>query len=99
MNERWDCKQVDAQTIRFRVRVTPKAKQATVGGTHDGALKVAVTEAPENGKANQAVVKAIAKQLSISRSSVAIVSGQTSRVKSVEVHGVSADQATERLGV
>ncbi|WP_182870248.1 DUF167 domain-containing protein [Rhodopirellula sp. JC639] len=99
MNEPWDCKQVDEQTIRFRVRVTPKAKQAAVGGTHDGALKVSVTEAPENGKANQAVVKAIAKRLSISKSSVEIVSGQTSRVKSIQVHGVSAADASARLRV
>ncbi|QDV46170.1 hypothetical protein Enr13x_60790 [Stieleria neptunia] len=97
MNERLDYKQIDAETLRFRVRVTPGAKKAGVGGSHDGALKVAVHQAPENGKANQAVVKAIAKQLGISKSRVVIVAGETVRVKSIEVSGSAAAEAIERL--
>ena len=97
MNEDLVYKQMDAETVRFRVRVTPGAKKTSVGGIHDGSLKVAVTQPPENGKANQAVVKAIAKQLGTSKSCVEIVSGQTSRVKLIEVSGVSAADAIERL--
>ncbi len=97
MNEGLDYQQIDEETLRFRVRVTPGAKKAGIGGTHDGALKVAVHTAPENGKANQAVIKAIAKQLGTSKSRVVILAGQTARVKSIEVSGVSAAEAIERL--
>ncbi|QDV86777.1 DUF167 domain-containing protein [Stieleria magnilauensis] len=97
MNEQLDYKQIDAETLRFHVRVTPGAKKAGVGGTHDGALKVAVHTAPENGKANQAVIKAIAKQLGISKSRVVILAGQTARVKSIEINGLAAAEAIERL--
>ena len=83
--------------VRFRVRVAPNAKKAGIGGIHDGALKMAVTQVPENGKANQAVVRAISKQLGVSKSEVAIVAGQTSRFKTIEVTGVSADDVMKRL--
>ena len=89
---------VSEQAIRFRVRVTPGARKANLGGTHDGALKVAVTQAPENGKANQAVIKAIAKQLGTSKSNVLIVGGQTSRIKTIESTGVSAADVRRLLG-
>ena len=90
--------QLDQETIRFKVRVTPGAKKPAIGGTHDGALKVAVTQIAENGKANQAVIKSIAKRLGTSKSRVSIVSGQTFRIKTIEVAGVSIEVATERLG-
>ncbi|PAY17360.1 hypothetical protein CKO51_22010 [Rhodopirellula sp. SM50] len=92
-----DYKQIDAETLRVRVRVTPGAKKAGIGGTHDGALKVAVHQAPENGKANQAVIKTIAKQLGISKSRVVILAGQSARVKSIEINGLAAAEAIERL--
>nr|WP_236649562.1 DUF167 domain-containing protein [Rhodopirellula sp. SM50] len=97
MNGQLDYKQIDAETLRVRVRVTPGAKKAGIGGTHDGALKVAVHQAPENGKANQAVIKTIAKQLGISKSRVVILAGQSARVKSIEINGLAAAEAIERL--
>ncbi|MCA9135508.1 MAG: DUF167 domain-containing protein [Planctomycetales bacterium] len=85
------------QTIRFRVRVSPGAKKTNVGGTHDGMLKVSVTQAPENGKANQAVIKLISKQLGISKSSVVIVAGQTARIKTIQATGISQSETRRRL--
>lgn len=82
---------------RFAVRVTPKARKQALGGTHDGALKIAVTAPPEDGKANAAVIQAIAKWLRISKSRVDITAGQASRIKTIEVTGV--DQATLRAAL
>ncbi len=79
---------------QFAVRVTPKAKKRALGGTHDGALKIAVTAPPEDGKANAAVIQAIAKWLCIAKSNVDITAGQTSRIKTIHVTGI--DQATLR---
>ena len=67
--------------VRFAVHVTPNAKRASVGGTHDGALRVAVTAAPEDGKANKAVIQAIADALKIKKSGVDVISGHSSRRK------------------
>lgn len=89
--------QIDADRIRFRIRVTAGARKPRIGGTHDGALKVAVTQIAEKGKANQAVVQSIAKQLGISKSSIEIVGGQTSRIKTIQVSGVSIADAIRRF--
>ena len=68
-----------------RVRVQPKAKRNAVLGTHDGALKLAVTAAPEKGKANDAVCKLLAAHLGISTSQLSLVAGQASRDKRVAI--------------
>ena len=45
------------------VRASPGAKRDEIRGEHDGALKVAVIQAPEKGKANQAVIELLAERL------------------------------------
>jgi uncharacterized protein (TIGR00251 family) len=70
-----------------RVRVTPKAKQARVVAEDDGEplLKVYVTVAPEDGKANRAVQRALAEHFDVARTKVKLLSGQTSRDKRFKI--------------
>jgi uncharacterized protein (TIGR00251 family) len=70
------------------IRVTPRSAKPGIGGWQAGAdgreeLEVRVSEAPAEGAANEAVMKLLSKALGISRSEVAIVSGETSRHKRV----------------
>jgi uncharacterized protein len=78
--------------VRFAVRVKPGAKREAVGGSHGDALVVAVTAPPVEGKANDAVRKALAKAFGVRRQDVAIIAGEHSRDKVVEV-----PDAVERL--
>ena len=80
----------DNATI-VRVRVQPKASRAAVLGEHGGALKVAVTAAPEKGKANKAVVELLAKGLHVPKSYIELVAGTTSRDKTFAVRGTSRE--------
>ena len=64
------------------VKATPKASRAEINGWRDGALLVRVTVAPENGKANDAVVALLSKAAHVSKSAFELVSGETSRNKS-----------------
>ncbi len=75
--------------VRLRLRVAPKAARARIMGEHGGALKLAVTEAPERGKANAAVIELLARELRVSKREIAIVSGETAQDKVVEISGVS----------
>ena len=84
--------------IVFSVRVQPKAKSDRVLGEHAGALKVAVTAPPEKGKANAAVVALLSRLLGVPKSSIEIVRGETSRVKTLRVQGVGKDALLELLG-
>lgn len=74
---------------KVEVRVTPCAASARIvaeplpqGGW---LLKVYVTCAPEDGKANAAVIAALAKALKLPKSAVTIVRGHTGRDKLVEI--------------
>ncbi|MCB0999803.1 MAG: DUF167 domain-containing protein [Acidimicrobiales bacterium] len=67
------------------MHVRPGAKRTAVGGAHDGALAVAVTAPPADGKANEAVCVAVAAAFGVRASAVEIVRGHTSRRKHVRV--------------
>ncbi|MGB0900516.1 DUF167 domain-containing protein [Halocynthiibacter sp.] len=63
------------------VRVTPKASRNEVTLAEDGSLRVKVTTVPENGKANAAVVKLLAKTLGVAKSDLQLIRGAASREK------------------
>ncbi len=77
----------------------PGAKRDDVIGVYGTSLKVAVTAAPERGKANKAILKLLAKRLGVSPSSLSIVAGETSRQKKVLVQGIDAGEIQSRLGL
>ena len=66
------------------LRVTPRAKVNAVTLTGDG-LAVRVTAAPEDGKANAAVLKLLARALGVPKSRLEIVRGAAARDKVVRV--------------
>ena len=85
-----------AAGIRLRLKVAPKAKRNEIGGWLDEpdggqALKVAVTAAPEDGKANAAVIALLAKEWGVAKSAISVVAGATDRRKIVEIRGRSAE--------
>lgn len=72
--------------MRLALRVTPKASRNRIEGVvgeADGgaALKVSVTAAPEDGKANAAVIALLAKSWKIAKSAFTITAGATDRRK------------------
>ena len=85
--------------VKFKVHAKPRASRDAIGGEHNGALEVAVTAPPAEGKANAAIIKLLAKALGVSKSSVEIISGQSSREKGIAVDGVSVTDARKALDV
>jgi len=73
---------------RLKLKVIPSSSKNEVIGWHGERLKIKVQAPPEKGKANQAVVKVLAKCLQVSLSDVVIVSGAESQHKTVEVKGI-----------
>lgn len=67
--------------ILVTVLVAPRAAVDLAGGERAGALLVRVTAAPADGKANAAVVRALAKALAVPPSEVLLVRGATARTK------------------
>lgn len=78
------------------VRLQPGASRAGVDGPavlDDGAsvLKVRVTEPPEGGKANAALIKLLAKAWKQPKSALSLVAGQTDRRKTLALAGDPAE--------
>jgi uncharacterized protein (TIGR00251 family) len=79
------------------VRAQPGARKAGVLGEQGGALKVAVTAPPEDGRANKALTEALRELLGLKRSQVELLSGQTSRDKKFLIRGVTRTELASRL--
>jgi len=87
----------EGDTLLVPLQVKPSARKIGVLGVHDGRLKIAVSAAPEKGKANQDVVRLIAKLLGVSRSAIEIRTGATSPKKVVAVTGVSRERFSQQV--
>jgi uncharacterized protein (TIGR00251 family) len=81
----------DGDGLVLAVKAAPKASRDAIVGvmaTPEGqALKVAVTAAPDKGKANAAVAALIAKALHVPKSAVSVISGATDRRKLLRIMG------------
>ena len=82
----------DGDGIRLKVTVQPHARKNAIIGIQGGALRVNVTAPPVGGAANRGLREFLAESLRISRSRVEIVSGHTSRHKTVKILGLSSDR-------
>jgi uncharacterized protein (TIGR00251 family) len=80
------------------VRVTPRSARDEVLGWQDDALRVRLRAPPVDGKANDSLRRLLAGRLGVALSAVKIVSGETSRVKRVQVEGLGDAEVRERLG-
>jgi len=77
--------------VRVPVRLTPKSGRDAIEGVEDfggeAVLKARVRAAPENGRANAALEKLIAKWLGVPPSDVKVAAGGKSRLKQVAIAG------------
>ena len=79
------------------VRVHPGAKRNEITGTHDGALKISLTTPPTDGRANDALIAFLAAFLKVPRASVTLLTGASSRSKTLHISGKSAAQIQAAL--
>jgi uncharacterized protein (TIGR00251 family) len=84
-------------STRLRVRVSPGARRTEIAGPHGDGWKIRVAAPPEDGRANEAVLRLLAERLGLPRRAVTIVSGHTAREKVVELDGISQERAEAGL--
>jgi uncharacterized protein (TIGR00251 family) len=83
--------------VLMSVRAPPGARKNAVTGEHGGALKVAVTAPPEDGRANAALVELLRDWLGLKRSEVELATGHTNRNKQVLIRGRSPEELAALL--
>lgn len=94
--------QITPEGLRIRVRLTPSGRRDGFDGVMNDAdgnpiLKASVTKAPEDGKANQALIKMLAKEWKVAKSLVDVIQGPTSRNKVVLIKG-DAQALNQQIG-
>jgi uncharacterized protein len=79
------------------VLAQPGARRSAILGERAGSLRVAVTAAPEKGKANAAIAALLAEGLGCRSSRIALISGETSRQKRFLIEGLTTDELRQKL--
>jgi uncharacterized protein (TIGR00251 family) len=83
--------------VVISIRAQPNARKTAVSGEHGGALKVTVAAPPEDGRANAAIVELLRNYFGLKRSQIELISGLTSRNKTVLIRGLSANDVAQKL--
>lgn len=83
--------------VSFAVHVQPRASRCGVTGVVNGAVKVRLTSPPVEGAANEQCIELVARILGVRRRDVTIVSGESSRHKTVRVDGITPRELQEAI--
>ena len=73
--------------IIFKIKVQPGAGKNEVVGVHGDALRIKINAPAVKGKANRALIDFLAERLAVKKSEVEILSGHTSRAKTIKIVG------------
>ena len=100
-NQLRDVLRVHPDGCTLSVRVQPGAKKSAIVGFYgegsESKIKVALQAPPIDGRANEALVELLGKIFHLPRSSVRIISGESSRSKVCLLQGLKCDIAEQRL--
>jgi len=83
--------------LLLQVKVVPNSSRTQIAGILGDALKIKVAQPPEDGRANEAVLKLLAEMLGIPGANLALVAGHTRPRKTVQIRGLTLQTARERL--
>jgi uncharacterized protein (TIGR00251 family) len=85
-------------TVIFAVRIQPRASKDEITGEIAGAIKIRLQAPAVEGRANEALIEFLAQLLKSPKGAVRILSGERSRIKRLEIRGVTKQQI-ERLAM
>ncbi|MGE3315205.1 MAG: DUF167 domain-containing protein [Planctomycetaceae bacterium] len=83
--------------VLLPVQAQPRARRPGVVGIHAGRLKVAVTEVPEKGRANDAIAAALAEELHLKAGQIELHRGATSTKKVFRIVGITSAELQQRI--
>lgn len=83
--------------VCLSVRVQPRSSRSGVAGLYGESVRICLKSAPVDDAANQECCALLAKLLGVSRSSVSVVSGRSSRSKIMKVEGLAVSAVETAL--
>ena len=81
----------------LNIKVLPNASSNSIEGWENERLRIRIRGVPEKGKANENLIAFLAKEFGICKSQIKILSGHTSRLKRLEIEGISEEQLKKLL--
>jgi uncharacterized protein len=88
-----------AEGVRLRIKAVPRASRSEVAGIHGNEVRIRLAAPPVDGAANEELIRFLADTLSVRRTAIRLVSGQTSRSKVITIAGVALEQVRTSLGL
>lgn len=79
----------------LEVKITPNAARNEILRWEGTRLVIKIQGVPEKGKVNENLIEFFAKTLKIAKSQITIVAGKTSRLKKLDIEGISLEQIKE----
>lgn len=83
--------------ILLSVKLQPRASKNEIGEPLGDELKIKVTAPPVDAAANQALIELLAEKLGCSRGKVELIRGQTSRHKTILLHGFKLEEVVQKI--
>jgi uncharacterized protein (TIGR00251 family) len=84
-------------STRLEVYIQPRASKSEVAGMHDGVIKIRIAAPAVENAANEELVEFVAEALGVSKRSVRIISGTSSRRKMLAIDGVTEEELAAKL--
>jgi uncharacterized protein len=84
---------------RITIKAHPRARRSAIAGRLGDAWKLDLKSPPVDGKANEECIRFLAELAAVPRSHVTILRGATSRLKVVQIDGVTQEEFERRLAV
>jgi uncharacterized protein (TIGR00251 family) len=89
--------QDSANGVSVRVRVIPRAQRSEIVGIKDGTVVVRLNAPPVDGKANEALLMLMVRELGLRKSQVQLTSGEKSRNKVLSIAGLARSDVARLL--
>ena len=87
------------QAILIRIKAVPGASRDSIAGLLGDRLKVRISAPPEDGKANKAICKLLAKALDAKPNTIQVHAGKTNPEKTVRIQGCSVARLSDAFGL
>jgi uncharacterized protein (TIGR00251 family) len=79
------------------VLIQPRSSRDEIVGMHDGRLKIKISAPPVDGKANERLTEVLSKAFRVPKSSIEIIRGKSSKLKTVRFTGIDMKTCEEIL--
>ena len=89
----------DGPSATVSVRVVPRSSKEGVAGFEGGVVRIRLNAPPVEGKANEALVRFLAKTVGVPKSRITLVAGEKGRNKIVRVVGITREALMAALGL